>query len=42
MYSARVEVDYPFSHYIVDEKPLSADLEYIMNDFIELIGVIIL
>ncbi|MBI5225489.1 CpaF family protein [Candidatus Micrarchaeota archaeon] len=37
MYSARVEVDYPFSHYIVDEKPLSADLEYLMNDFIKLL-----
>ena len=36
MFEARVEIDYPFSHYIVIEKPLSADLEYILNDFIKL------
>ncbi len=37
MFSARVEIDYPFSHYVVEEKPLSADLEYILNDFVKLI-----
>ncbi|MFH0972206.1 MAG: ATPase, T2SS/T4P/T4SS family [Candidatus Micrarchaeota archaeon] len=38
MYEARVEIDYPFSNYVIEEKPLSADLEYIMNDFIKLIS----
>src|SRR3989344_2306353 len=37
MYEARVEIDYPFSHYTIIEKPLSADLEYILNDFIKLL-----
>ncbi|MFH1750343.1 MAG: ATPase, T2SS/T4P/T4SS family, partial [Candidatus Micrarchaeota archaeon] len=36
MYEARVEIDYPFSIYTVIDKPLSADLEYILNDFIKL------
>lgn len=36
MYEARVEIDYPFSSYTIIDKPLSADLEYILNDFIKL------
>ncbi|MFH1258113.1 MAG: ATPase, T2SS/T4P/T4SS family [Candidatus Micrarchaeota archaeon] len=36
MFTAKVQVDYPFSQYIIEEKPLSADLEYILNDFIKL------
>ncbi len=38
MYEARIEVDYPFSKYIVIDRPISADLEYLMNDFVKLIS----
>lgn len=37
MFEARVELDYPFSNYVIEERPLSADLELILNDFIKLL-----